>query len=203
MAKAMAPRRPLAMKASMVAATGLATASVLRSNTFVAFPGASSRPPLSTSTVVQAVSATAAVPLTQSSPTVQCLALATGFAMAVSVASAAGRRRKRPRSSVVGCQADPGDDFVLDECPYTVWGPKDVNFSAAKVDYKACPLEVPLPTQLSGDTTAQESYFVENRLKIYEELRDHGAVVFRGFELMKEPDGFQKFYEALQMDPCV
>lgn len=65
------------------------------------------------------------------------------------------------------------------------------------------PLEVPVPGEVAGDLKAQEQYFLENRAKIHQQLRDHGAVVFRNFELMKETEGFQTFYEALKLEPCL
>lgn len=54
----------------------------------------------------------------------------------------------------------------------------------------------------SDDKAAQLAYFKENAMEIKQKMQDHGAVVFRGFDLMKEQDGFQEFYNALEMKIC-
>jgi hypothetical protein len=54
----------------------------------------------------------------------------------------------------------------------------------------------------SGDKDAQLAYFKENAMEIKKKMSDHGAVIFRGFDLMKEQDGFQAMYNALEMKIC-
>jgi hypothetical protein len=54
----------------------------------------------------------------------------------------------------------------------------------------------------SDDKAAQLAYFKENAMEIKQKMEDHGAVIFRGFDLMKEQDGFQEFYNALDMKIC-
>jgi hypothetical protein len=54
----------------------------------------------------------------------------------------------------------------------------------------------------SDDKEAQLNYFKENALEIKKKMQLHGAVIFRGFDLMKEQDGFQQFYNALEMKIC-
>ena len=39
-------------------------------------------------------------------------------------------------------------------------------------------------------------------MDIKQKMEDHGAVIFRGFDLMKSQDGFQEFYNALGMKVC-
>lgn len=114
-------------------------------------------------------------------------------------------RRPLRSSTRTGRRAEKSD-VVLDDCPFTVWGQKDIDMSKVEANFKPMPLELQFSTELpdaAGDALAQEQYFVKNRLAILEKLKDHGAVIFRGFELMKEPEGFQAFYEAMQLDPCV
>ena len=55
---------------------------------------------------------------------------------------------------------------------------------------------------IAGDKAAQLNYFKENAMELKQKMQDHGAIVFRGFELMKEQDGFQQFYNALEMKIC-
>jgi hypothetical protein len=39
-------------------------------------------------------------------------------------------------------------------------------------------------------------------MDIKRKLQDHGALIFRDFDLMKEQDGFQAFYAAIGMKVC-
>lgn len=118
---------------------------------------------------------------------------------AAAAAALIGRRRGRTAPKA---QRTRGARAALAECPPTVWGTKNIDVSA-KSEVKPMPLEVPVPGDVAGDLKAQEQYFLENRANIHQQLRDHGAVVFRSFELMKETEGFQKFYEALKLEPCL
>jgi hypothetical protein len=54
----------------------------------------------------------------------------------------------------------------------------------------------------SDDTKAQLNYFKENAMDIKQKLQDHGALIFRDFDLMKSQDGFQEFYAAVGMKTC-
>jgi len=54
----------------------------------------------------------------------------------------------------------------------------------------------------SDDKEAQLNYFKENALELKKKMQLHGAVVFRGFDLMKEQEGFQQFYNAIGMKIC-
>ena len=46
-------------------------------------------------------------------------------------------------------------------------------------------------------------YFRENKEMIRDKLLQHGAIWFRGFELMKSVKGHREMYEALGLDPCL
>ena len=54
----------------------------------------------------------------------------------------------------------------------------------------------------STDKAAQLKYFQEHGMEIKQKMQDHGAVILRGFDLMKEQDGFQEFYAAIGMKIC-
>jgi len=54
----------------------------------------------------------------------------------------------------------------------------------------------------SDDKDAQLAYFEGNAFELKQKMQDHGAVILRGFDLMKEQDGFQQFYNALGMKIC-
>jgi hypothetical protein len=55
----------------------------------------------------------------------------------------------------------------------------------------------------SDDLEGQLEYVKANREEIKKRMVDCGAVIFREFDLMKEQEGFVKFYEALGMKTCL
>jgi len=63
-----------------------------------------------------------------------------------------------------------------------------------------CPLEV---RASSADNAKGAAYFTENRDKIRSDLLKHGAIWFRGFDLMQDVQGYREMYEALGLDPCL
>jgi hypothetical protein len=48
----------------------------------------------------------------------------------------------------------------------------------------------------------QEQQLIANREAILQQLEDTGAIWLRGYDLMKSKEGFQRFYEALELEPC-
>jgi len=63
-----------------------------------------------------------------------------------------------------------------------------------------CPLELRASPQ---DNAKGADYFRENRQKIRSDLLKHGALWFRGFDLMQDVAGFREMHEALGLDPCL
>jgi hypothetical protein len=55
----------------------------------------------------------------------------------------------------------------------------------------------------SDDTAAQLAYIQANHMALKQQMQDHGAVIFRDFDLMKTSEGFQAFYAALGMKVCL
>lgn len=55
----------------------------------------------------------------------------------------------------------------------------------------------------SEDTAAQLNYVKEHSMELKQKMEDHGAVIFRDFDLMKTSEGFQAFYAALGMKVCL
>jgi len=94
----------------------------------------------------------------------------------------------------------------MQPCPLTEWG-APLNVLEAQNSLKneqlpAYPLEVSKPSA-ELDLDAQEAYFRENKEQILDNLATHGAVVMKGFELMKEPEGFERMWKALGMEACL
>ncbi len=93
--------------------------------------------------------------------------------------------------------------------PLTAWGDKISNIRTLQEEMRKQELPEFGPEIsasdlgiASDDKAAQLAYFKENAMEIKQKMQDHGAVVFRGFDLMKEQDGFQEFYNALEMKIC-
>lgn len=55
----------------------------------------------------------------------------------------------------------------------------------------------------SNDVNGQLAWVKENAMELKTKMERHGAVIFRDFDLMKTQEGFQSFYEALEMNPCL
>eukprot|EP00931_Biecheleriopsis_adriatica_P124799 TRINITY_DN9999_c0_g1_i1.p1 TRINITY_DN9999_c0_g1~~TRINITY_DN9999_c0_g1_i1.p1 ORF type:complete len:496 (-),score=129.09 TRINITY_DN9999_c0_g1_i1:79-1530(-) len=92
----------------------------------------------------------------------------------------------------------------LADCPYALYGQKDVNIAKERkeLEEQVCPLEVSMPEELRGDIEGQRRYFADNLPGIYKDLKTHGAIVFRGFEISKESETFGQVGQALQLEPC-
>ena len=64
----------------------------------------------------------------------------------------------------------------------------------------SCPLEVRATT---ADNQRGADYFAKNKDKIRKNLLAHGAIWFRGFDLMQDVAGFRQMHEALGFEPCL
>jgi len=124
---------------------------------------------------------------------VACLAAA----RALCTASATPKRKKQMSKM-------PKHASKLADCPYTQYGTKDIDVAVERKEAKEvdCPLEIHMPEELKGNLEGQREYFAKHLPQIYRDLKVHGAVVFRGFELSKEAAGFQQVGEALELERC-
>lgn len=93
--------------------------------------------------------------------------------------------------------------------PLTAWGNRisDIRKLQQEVKKQTIPEFAPELSAAdvgiaSDDTDAQLKYFQENATDIKQKMQDHGAVVLRGFDLMKSQEGFQAFYAAIGMKVC-
>uniref|UniRef100_A0A7S3L6J5 TauD/TfdA-like domain-containing protein n=1 Tax=Amphora coffeiformis TaxID=265554 RepID=A0A7S3L6J5_9STRA len=90
-----------------------------------------------------------------------------------------------------------------------MWGDKITNIRQVQQELRKTKLPEFAPEirasdlGLAGDTAAQLKYFQDNGMELKEKMQQHGAVVFRGFDLMKTQDGFQEFYKAVGMKTCL
>jgi hypothetical protein len=92
-------------------------------------------------------------------------------------------------------------DTSIDEipkCPITRWDADNIDLSSVTAPARTLPHKVPASVA-AGD---EEAYFVANREAILTQLTESGAIWFQGFKLMSTTEGFQRFYELLQLSPC-
>ena len=94
--------------------------------------------------------------------------------------------------------------------PLTIWGPKIENIASVQAEYNSArdkpdfaPTVSAKDLGIEGDKDAQLAYIQENAFALKEKMVENGAVIFRDFELMKEQEGFVKFYETLGMKTCL
>tara|TARA_B110001450_G_C17593808_1_gene469996 strand:+ start:158 stop:703 length:546 start_codon:yes stop_codon:yes gene_type:complete len=93
--------------------------------------------------------------------------------------------------------------------PLTAWGEEISDIKSLQEEFRRQELPEFAPEILFDDAgiepnnkDAQLAYFEEHALEIKRKMQNHGAVILRGFDLMKEQDGFQQFYNAIGMKIC-
>jgi hypothetical protein len=94
--------------------------------------------------------------------------------------------------------------------PLTVWGDKisDIQKAQAEArskDAECFPKTVTKSDVLAADASNEDelTWMSANAKDIKDDMERCGAVVFRGFNLMKEQKGFESFYQAIGMNPCL
>mmetsp|Transcript_20062 Transcript_20062/g.51712 ORF Transcript_20062/g.51712 Transcript_20062/m.51712 type:complete len:413 (+) Transcript_20062:40-1278(+) len=116
------------------------------------------------------------------------------------------------RMATVAPNAPPAaattEEVEMAQCPETAWGARmDIRSAQQELREKKrseFPHEVSAAAVAPGsDTDAQLAYFREHGAELRAQMLEHGAVVLRGFELTKTPEGFQSMYEALGLEPCL
>jgi hypothetical protein len=93
-------------------------------------------------------------------------------------------------------------DTSIDEvpkCPLTRWNSDGIQISQLQTPTRTLPLEV--RHEPSSGVSEADSIAMQ-RGEILSQLEQGGAIWFRGFELMKTKEGFQTFYEQMQLSPC-
>jgi len=93
----------------------------------------------------------------------------------------------------------------LPDCPATIWNTEGIDIAKAQADYKAMNLpDSPMYIDATPEDVAKGfAYFEENKEMIMSKLKEHGAVLFRGFEVTKDPVGFRKAWMAIGLNPCL
>lgn len=108
--------------------------------------------------------------------------------------------------------ASPSSSSALFEAPLsplTIWGDQIKDIRSTQDTYKKQKYPDFAPTisakalNIQGDKDAQLKYARDNAIEIKTKMVENGAVIFRDFDLMKEQEGFVKFYEAIGMKTCL
>ena len=93
--------------------------------------------------------------------------------------------------------------------PFTIWGDKISNIRQLQEEMRQTELPefgIEISSKdlgiASDDKEAQLNYFKEHGMEIKTKMQEHGAIVLRDFDLMKEQEGFQAFYNAIGMQVC-
>jgi len=119
---------------------------------------------------------------------------------AAAPAHAAPRMAVASKDEVAKASFDTSIDDVP-KCPETVWNADGIDLSPSALPEARRVL--PLELRYDASSGASEEEFIASRREeLLEQLTASGAIWFRGFELMKSQDGFQKFYQLLELDPC-
>jgi len=88
------------------------------------------------------------------------------------------------------------------ECPLTTWGEPIDDILEAQAEAKKAQLpflyELPAPA-----TEDQVAWLAARKDEISAKVSSHGAVVLKGWDLVKTPEGFRSAYEALGLSPCL
>jgi alpha-ketoglutarate-dependent taurine dioxygenase len=93
--------------------------------------------------------------------------------------------------------------------PDIVWGNRIADIRQVQADARSRELPEFTKTMAKADylpadadEDAELEWFLANANDIKDAMERHGAVVFRGFSLMKQPPGFEAFYNAIGMKTC-
>jgi hypothetical protein len=131
----------------------------------------------------------------------------TSVASTVEEAPAASSSSSSSASPLAGTPlAEAPDVGALPDCPATIWDAQFDDVAAAQQAARDGTQQVDCPKLWEADADANgagPSYFSENKDEIMATLQEHGCIWFRGFDLMKEPEGFRAFYDALDLPLCL
>jgi hypothetical protein len=96
-------------------------------------------------------------------------------------------------------------DGKIPDCPVTIWDAEKIDIAAEQEKYRSEGIpDSPHYIVATPATNAMGlAYFEMNKKEIMDQVRKHGAVLIRGFDISKNPEGFRRVWEALEMKPCL
>lgn len=136
-------------------------------------------------------------------PMASALRLGSAARPRVGVARASGH--VRAIAELVRPDKAPALSDRLPDCPATVWDADSLDLDKWQSIYKrevlpVCPIEI---HATDAANAAGAAWFLERKDELKATLQKHGCIWFRGFDLMKDADGFRSFWESLEMNPCL
>jgi hypothetical protein len=113
--------------------------------------------------------------------------------------------RVRAVAELIRTDQKPAIGGLLPDCPATVWNADAIDIDEWQKKYKEedlplCPIEI---HATEAANAAGAAWFVERKDELKATLEKHGTIWFRGFDLMKDADGFRDFWQSLELDPCL
>jgi len=108
-----------------------------------------------------------------------------------------------PKDEVTG-KGDSGATFdtsidTVPKCPLTKWNSNNIELSSVPQQTRTVPIEL---RSEAAEGMSEEDFIRSQRKSLLKQVEEGGAIWFRGFELMKSKEGFQRFYELLDLNPC-
>jgi len=99
----------------------------------------------------------------------------------------------------------PSLESQLPDCPATKWSVDSVDIAAEQAKYKSEGIAENLLTitATAEDNAKGLAYFEENKEMILKHMNDNGAVIFKNFDMSKDPEGFRRVWETLGLAPCL
>jgi len=99
----------------------------------------------------------------------------------------------------------PSIDGQLPDCPVTKWSVDDINIAAEQAKCKSEGIAESLLTIVATaeDNAKGLDYFIENKEMILNHMKANGAVIFKNFDMSKNPEGFRRVWETLGLAPCL
>ncbi|MBU40197.1 MAG: hypothetical protein CL430_06520 [Acidimicrobiaceae bacterium] len=95
----------------------------------------------------------------------------------------------------------------IEPSPHVLWGKEITIEELEDLRVSSKPGADQLPTIFPSEgvfgLVDEERDLISRRDELLAELRRSGAIHFSDFNLMKNPEGFHKFYDALNLEPCL
>ena len=107
-----------------------------------------------------------------------------------------------PKDELKGAGDKSSFDTSIDEipkCPITQWNSDNIDMTELKKPRRTVPIEI---RHDAASGMSESESLAAQREAILAQLEKGGAIWFRGFELMKSKEGFQQFYDQLELKPC-
>merc|ERR1719329_252578 len=99
----------------------------------------------------------------------------------------------------------PSIEGALPDCPTTKWSSEgiDIRGEQAKCQSDGIPESLMTISATAEDNAKGLDYFVENKEMILNHMNKNGAVLFKNFDMSKDPEGFRRVWETLGLAPCL